>query len=225
MKRISLILFTGIFLGLLSSCNMHNDSCYDNDAWIGFGLVQKDAESVIIKMDDGEVLYPASNSGIWQSLKNNERVLTNFTILGNRKNPEHNEEYYVTINSLRRILFKGILDLTPANEDSIGNDPILVTDRWTKKNMLNFELKYRGGSKIHFINLVKTPGTIVSADEPVILELRHNTNGDTEKLPLSAMVTFDLSSLKIEGKNKTKFKVIAKGFDDKNFEYTSEYSY
>lgn len=225
MKKYALLIYAGLLIGFFSSCDLHNDSCYDDNAWIGFGIVQKDAESVTIQMDDGEVLYPVSYSGIWQSLKQNERVLTNFTIVGNKKNPEHNEEYYVTLNSLRRILFKGILDITPANEDSIGNDPVFVSDRWTKKNLLNFELKYRGGGKTHYINLVKTPGPITNPDEPVVLELRHNTNGDSENLPLSAIVTFDLSSLKIEGKNKTKFKVIAKGFDDKNFEYTSEYNY
>lgn len=216
-----------IALSFLTSCNMDDDGYSLNDAWVGFGLVNKDAasETFTIIMDDGEVLYPVTNSIWWHEAHNNERVLTNFTILGNKQNPEHNEEYYVKINSLRKILYKGILDITPAIEDSIGNDPILVKDKWIKNSMLNFELQYRGGSKIHFINLVKQPGAINSDNEPVVLELRHNTNGDTERIPLSAIVTFDLSALKIPGKTSTQFKVIAKGFDSDDFEYTGEYKY
>jgi hypothetical protein len=38
---------------------------------------------------------------------------------------------------------KGILDITPAIEDSIGNDPIIVRDAWVSKNqLLNIELRY-----------------------------------------------------------------------------------
>lgn len=217
----------GVVFSFLTSCDMHDDGYSLSDAWVGFGLVQKDAgsESVTIAMDDGEILYPASHPMMWNELENNDRVLTNFTILGNRQNANHDEQYYVKINSLRKILYKGILDITPANEDSIGNDPILVKDKWVKKNMLNFELRYRGGSKIHYINLVKQPGVINPDNGPVLLELRHNNKDDAEQIPLSAMVTFDLSSLKVPGKTSTSFKVIAKGFDGDDFEYTGEYKY
>jgi hypothetical protein len=158
-------------------------------------------------------------------VNDNERVLTNFTILGNKANADNKEQYYVKINSLRKILYKGILDITPAIEDSIGNDPVKVKDKWIINNMLNFELQYPGGSKIHYINLVKQPGVLNIDNGPVVLELRHNSNSDPEKYPLSAIVTFDLSSLKIQGKTSTPFKVIAKGFDGDNFEYTGEYKY
>lgn len=89
--------------------------------------------------------------------------------------------------------------------------------------MLNFELRYRGGNKIHFINLVKQPGAITT--EPVVLELRHNNNNDQGNIPMSAVVTFDLSALKIEGKTSTRFKVIAKKLNGDDFEYTGEYKY
>jgi hypothetical protein len=147
----------------------------------------------------------------------------NFTIIGNKENENHDEHYYVKINSFRKILYKGILDITPAIEDSIGNDPIHVKDKWIKNNMLNFELRYRGGSKIHYINLVKQPGAI--ATEPVILELRHNNNDDPEVIPMSAVVTFDMSTLKVQGKTSVSFKVIATDFDGEDFEYSGVYKY
>ena len=227
MKKLLILFMMGSLFSFLSGCDMDDDNCSINNAWVGLGIIHKDAnaESFTIEMDDGEVLFPTSQSGFWHDVANNERVLTNFTILGNKENPDHNEYYYVKINSLRKILFKGILDITPAIEDSIGNDPIQVSDVWIKNNLLNFELKYKGGNNIHYINLVKQPGAITTNDEPVTLELRHNANSDTERIPLSAIVTFNMSSLKIEGKTSTSFKVIAKGFDNDDFEYTGEYKY
>lgn len=228
MKKLVFILLMGFLVSFIPGCTLDDDECYSvNNAWVGFGLIQKDSilDTFIINMDDGEVLYPTNNSLTRHNVNDNERILTNFTILGNKENEEHNEEYYVTINSLRKILYKGILDITPEIEDSIGNDPIQVKDKWIKGDMLNFELKYNGGNTIHFINLVKQPGEITAASEPVVLELRHNNNDDPDQIPLSAIVTFDLSALKIEGKNSTQFKVIATDPDDSEFEYTAEYKY
>ncbi|HZL08862.1 MAG TPA: NigD-like C-terminal domain-containing protein [Prolixibacteraceae bacterium] len=227
MKKLVFILAMGALFSFLPGCDLDDDGYSLNDAWVGFGLVNKatDSETFTILMDDGEVLYPLANSGWSHEVENNERVLTNFTILGNKDNPEHNEEYYVKINSLRKILYKGILDITPEIEDSIGNDPIRVKDKWIKNDMLNFELQYWGGNEIHYINLVKQPGVIDPENGPVVLELRHNTNDDTDRIPLSAIVTFDLSALQVEGKTSTQFKVIAKGFDGNDFEYTGEYKY
>jgi hypothetical protein len=227
MKKLVLFLFTAVLFGSLTSCNMDDDGYSLDNAWVGFGLVhvESNSTSFTILMDDGEVLYPVASGGNWYDLKNNERVLVNFTILGDKNNTNHDEQYYVRINSLRKILYKGIMDIKPSIEDSIGNDPILVRDKWIKNNLLNFELQYRGGNKTHFINLVKQPGEINLANGPVLLELRHNNNNDPERIPLSSVVTFDMSSLKVAGKNSTPFKVVAKGFDGKDFEYSGEYKY
>ena len=215
----------GAMLSFLPGCDLDDDEYSLNDAWVGYGLVQKDADAGLsqIVMDDNEILFPVSTDYWWHQVKDNDRVLVNFSIIGNKNNENHNEHYYVKINSLRKILYKGILEITPEMEDSIGNDPIDVKDKWIKNNMLNFELRYRGGSKIHFINLVKQPGAITT--EPVILELRHNNNDDPDNIPMLAVVTFDLSTLKIEGKTSTQFKVIAKDLDGEDFEYTGEYKY
>ena len=228
MKRLLILFFAAAFLGILSGCDLDDDEGYSLDnAWVGFGLVKKEAaaSTFTIAMDDGEVLYPSGNPEMTADVSNNERVLVNFTILGNKDNPDHDELYYVKINSLRKILYKGIFDITPAKEDSIGNDPIRVTDKWIKNGILNFELQYLGGNKTHFINLVKAPGTVDVTNGPVLLELRHNNNDDSRQIPLSSFVSFDLSALKIAGRTSTPFKITAKGFDGETFEYTGEYKY
>lgn len=226
MKKVLIFFVLGALFSL-TSCELDDDGYSLDNAWIGFGLVEKDATQGIfeLRMDDGEVLFPVASDYSWHELKDNDRVLVNFTILGNKKNENHDEHYYVKINSVRKILYKGIFDITPTKEDSIGNDPIKVKDKWIKGDMLNFELKYYGGNKVHYLNLVKQPGAINLDNGPVLLELRHNNNDDSGAIPLSAIVTFDLSSLKVPGRTSTPFKIVAKGFDNEKFEYTGEYKY
>lgn len=227
MKKIIFLLMLGAMSVFFTGCNMDDHGYSVDNFWVGFGVIQKDtvAQTFQVNLDDGSVLFPATYPDLIDRVKNNDRVLANFTILGEKNNTENQDQYYVRINSLRKILFKSILDITPAIEDSIGNDPIHVEKVWLKKGMLNFELDYRGGNKIHYINLVKQPGAVSNANGPVVLELRHNNNGDTEHFPLSAIVTFKLDSLKIAGQDSTKFKVIAKEFDGPDFEYSGTYKY
>jgi len=225
MKRLVFYLMIGFVFSFLSGCELKEDGYSMNNSWIGFGIIQNDtvSETFTIKLDDGAVLFPVTITEWYKNVKNNQRILVNFTIVGDKQNSEKIEQYYVKINSLRSVLYKGILDIIPAIEDSIGNDPIHVENYWLKNNMLNFELSYKGGNKIHFINLVKQPGAIVA--EPVILELRHNNNDDKEEIPMSAIVTFDLSALKVQGKDSVSFKVKAKDFDGKDFEYSGVFKY
>jgi len=226
MKKLLLFLMIGITMGVVSSCNFldEEDDNSMHDVWVGFGLIQKDstAESFTIVLDDGSVLYP-NNSSYWnEDVHNNQRVFANFSILQERET-ETIKEYDVRINSMRNILYKSILNITPAMEDSIGHDPIHVSDYWKVNNMLNFELQYLGGSEIHYINLVKQANA--AANDTVMLEIRHNNNDDLDKVRMSAVVTFDLSSLKVAGRDSVPFKVVAKDFNNENFEYVGYYKY
>lgn len=227
MKKLIFYLSVGFFISFLTSCHfLEEDDGYSlNDAWIGFGLVDKDSasNSFTIELDNGDVLIPVSLSGWNNQVRDNQRILVNFTILEDKGDSLEVDEYYVKINSLRNILYKGILDITPAIEDSIGNDPIHVKEQWVKDYMLNFELSYQGGSAIHFINLVRQPDA--TATEPVLLELRHNANDDPQMYHMSAVVTFDLSSLQVAGQDSVTYRVVAKDYDGSDYGYTGVYKY
>lgn len=231
MKKLIFYLSVGFLFSFLTSCNFFDDFLDDDDGysmhntWISYGLIQKDtvADSFIIELDNGDILHPEGNSDWYNHVSDNQRVIANYTILGDNVDPVTADEYNVRVNSIRNVLFKSILQMTPAMEDSIGNDPIHVKDQWLKDNMLNFELQYRGGNKIHFINLVRMPDA--TATDPVILELRHNDNNDPEMIRLSAVVTFDLSSLKVEGQDSVSFRVIAKDYNGSDYGYNGVYKY
>lgn len=213
---------------LATSCLKDDDSYSLGKYWVGFGLVDKTGpERFTIHLDNGTVLYPVAGhiQGSWY--ENAGRVLVNFTILSDKKVTDDEKEYYVKINSARKILKKGIIDIYPAIEDSIGNDPIIIRDAWVSKNqLLNFELRYLGNYATHFINLVKQPGEITAGDQPIELELRHNKNGDREDYPFNAYVTFDMSAIQIAGLDSVRFIVRSTNYDgvEKTFEGTYKYN-
>jgi hypothetical protein len=120
---------------------------------------------------------------------------------------------------------KGIMDITPENQDSIGNDPVIVQDCWVTDSLLNFELKYWGRYKIHYINLVKEPGELTAGSQPVELELRHNDNDDVEDFQYNAFVSFSLNELKIAGLDSVQFRVTSTDYDGDLFEYEGVFHY
>lgn len=235
-----------IIFGLLIGLMVVATGCLDeegysvNDMWVGFGMVEQvnsDPLEYKINMDNGDVLVPVASGFAYpwyyagsddhdSRLKTGDRILVNYTILNDEVNDAGEvDRYFVKINSVEKVLLKGILDITEENQDSIGNDPIIVKDVWMTDSLLNFELKYWGRYMVHFINLVKEPGELTADDQPIQLELRHNDNGDVEDIPYAAYVSFNLEALKIEGLNSVQFRVTGKDYEGDLFEYEGEYSY
>lgn len=235
MKKVVFLILAG-FMFVFTGCFNDDDGYSLNDVWVGFGIVE-DSVTYKIVLDDGEVLIPVafggyghfyenSHSGKPKEINKGDRVLVNFTILDDKLNEAGEvEAYYVKVNSVREILMKGILDITAENQDSIGNDPIIVEEYWVTNNLLNMELKYWGQNEVHFINLVKKPGALTAAGQPFELELRHNSNDDTESVPYTALVSFKLDSLQIAGIDSVRFTVKSTDYDGKAHEFNEVYKY
>ncbi|RIH64147.1 hypothetical protein D1164_16460 [Mariniphaga sediminis] len=231
-----------ILLGLM----VFTTSCLDDDGyslgrmWVGFGMVEQvnsDPMEYQINMDNGDKLIPVA-SGYrlpWyyygtndpeSRLKTGDRILINYTILDDDAGDDGQiENYYIKVNSVKKILLKGILDITEENQDSIGNDPVIVKECWMTDSLLNFEIKYWGRYEVHYINLVKEPGELTADDQPIELELRHNDNGDMEDIPYAAYVSFNLEEIQIAGLDSVKFRVTSTDYDDDLFEYEGTYHY
>ena len=219
----NLFVFALIIIGL-SGCLDLDDN--DNEAhWVGFGLVELNEVdgSYIFKLDDGEVLYPVND--ILTDLEDNQRVIVNFVIEEEKLVNDDVEEYYVKVYSIKDVLFKGILDIMPEIEDSIGSDAINVDEVWQTDSMLTFELEYYGAGLTHYINLVKDPGELTSDSQPVQLELRHNDNNDSPLYQMSAYVTFDLAAIQIEGQDSTSYVVTGEEYGGETFTYEGVYFY
>ena len=227
MKRVIFLLLV-IVPFLFTGCLNDDDGYSMGDIWIGFGIVE-DEQSFRIKLDGGEILIPVAFSDYMSSapmLKTGDRVFLNYTVLDEKKNDVDSiEAYYVKINDYEKVLMKGILDITEAIEDSIGNDPIIVLDHWVSNNLLNLKLKYWGEQKKHYINLVKEPGVLTAGDQPFELELRHNDNDDKQSIAFVSFVSFKLDSLKIAGLDSVRFKVSSKNYNNETITFEKVYKY
>ncbi|MCY1720097.1 NigD-like protein [Prolixibacteraceae bacterium Z1-6] len=213
MKKI-VVGIAAVMAFVFTAC-LDDDGYSLGDMWVGFGVLKgEEPGSYLIFMDSKDVLVPtASNQPGWQEeYESGDRVLVNYTILEEDATSSI-PRYYVKVNRIENVLMKGIMDITTENEDSIGNDPIIVQDYWVADSLLSFKLKYWGYDRIHFLNLVKQPGDITEEDQPIQLELRHNANQDAESVPYSAFVSFSLNSLRIEGLDSVRFEFTSTDYD------------
>ncbi|HPE75725.1 MAG TPA: NigD-like C-terminal domain-containing protein [Draconibacterium sp.] len=234
MKKIIFVLLVG-FMFVFSGC-LDDDGYSLGDVWVGFGVIES-TDTYKIVMDDGEILYPVAFGGYvpWNEndysgeshkVEAGDRLMLNFTILDDKLNDAGEiTAYYVKVNSAKKVLTKSVLDLTEANKDSIGNDPVIVQETWIANGLLNFQLKYWGRNQTHFINLVKQPGELTADDQPFQLELRHNNNDDSEDIPYTAFVSFHLDSLKVAGLDSVRYTVTCTDYDGKPFEFNGVYKY
>ena len=237
MKKKVIYLLVGIMF-VLSSCLDENDGYSLSDMWAGFGVLHETTEqSARIIMDNDAVLIPVDSyhNHSWNENRHDDegkpielgdRLFVNYTIIGDDVDTDGNViAYYVRLNSTKKILMKDVIDITPENNDSIGNDPVEIKEVWMTDSLLNFKIRYWGDSEIHFINLVKQPGELNESNLPVLLELRHNARNDSEYIPYAAYVSFKLNELEIPGLDSVQFVVNATDYEGYEFEYEGTYVY
>jgi len=223
-------------IGMLAMISFAVLSCSDddgyslNDYWIGFGILKVESGAYQIYLDDGAVLKPVAwNIPPWEDGEWNDgsRILVNFTILDDESNEAGElERYLVKVNEAKKILMKGILDITEENADSIGNDPIVVQNYWMTDSLISFKLKYWGYYQVHYLNLVQRPNDTTTEDGKIKLELRHNANEDEESIPYTAYVSFSLNQFREEAKDSIVLEISSTDYDGvtHTFEEVFDYS-
>ena len=222
-------IFIAILLIIINACNENATDYYSlADIYISMGLVETtspDGNDFVIYCDNGDTLLPAVNVVNNFETRNDQRVIVNYTVLDEVGNSAH--KYYVRINNLQEVLFKDPIELTDANSDSLGTDPIQIKDIWIAKNMLNIDFRYKGDNKTHFVNLCYKTNQEGMIERPVELEFRHNANNDDELLVLDGIVTFKLDTLLPErtdfGSSIVEFVVKSTNYQDEEQTYTGIY--
>ncbi len=150
----------------------------------------------ILKMDNGDTIIPISVDYIQDGIENGSRVIPVYAIQS-----EEGKVIQGKISKIEKILTKDIIQLTEENEDSIGNDQIMVWEEniWLTENHLNVIFGYFGGGVTHYINLVKPIGTQLDSAGRQILEFRHNANNEYYNYEFRSIVSFDMWSIYQEG--------------------------
>jgi hypothetical protein len=173
------------------------------DYWITTATIEKgDVSPYIIVTDNGTRLFPSATAIPWFETRDQQRVWINYTILGDATGEF---DHYVKVNNLAEILTKGVLQLTPENADSIGNDPVRINNYWFAGDFLTIQFAYGGGETIHYINLVQDVDNPVDEQGRPILLFRHNRNDDPANYELFGTVSINLYDFRVEGQTSVSF--------------------
>lgn len=191
MKKYFLFLLLSVFT--LTSCD---DDGYSLDKfWVSLATVENPNNEpyFFLHLDDGTILWIGATNYLNYRPATGQRVLADYTLLSDR--PEgSNYDHDAKLNDAYNILTKGIVEVTPETQDSIGRDPIVVRDIWVGSDYLNIRFAYRGFNKRHMLNLVSDASKTYD-DGKVHLEFRHNAFEDNTTRTLTGWVSFHLASL------------------------------
>jgi hypothetical protein len=219
-----------IGLGMILISCYDDQNCYrEGDSFVAFGTIEKKGAGTLdyaIHLDEGDIVIPQETSIPSFVIKDNQRVLVNFSPLSDQNLTDTTSTYLSRINALRDILFKDIKKYTQVADDSMGHDPIIIRRLWISKTggILNIDMRYYTQGSVHYINLIDN-GEANGIDKPFVLELRHNARGDRKDYPATGYVSFKLNYLKLPGKNETKFFVRYTDYAGKRIDIPATYKY
>lgn len=191
-KTFFVVLFTIIFF---SACN--DDEGYSLDKfYVEMATVVNPNlnTAFFLQLDDNVLLWTAASNYYNYIPKDGQRIIANYTLLWD-KTETGKYDFDVKLNSAYNVLTKGIFDVTPNTNDSIGNDSIVIDQMWIGSDYLNVEFIYPGYSKVHYINLVNDASKFYN-DGKLHLEFRHNANGDSPIYSKKGIVSFNLKAIK-----------------------------
>ncbi|OIP82264.1 MAG: hypothetical protein AUK44_08075 [Porphyromonadaceae bacterium CG2_30_38_12] len=190
MKRIFL---AAILLPFVWSCS--SNSVIQNTSTVKIATVENPSaqSTFFLNLDDSTRLWVLTNDLKYYRPEDGQRVIAEFDVLST-KAAGSSYQYDVKLNDVYEILTKGIFNVTAATKDSIGNDPIAISNMWVAADYLNVEFIYPGYNKTHYINLVNDTSKVYS-DGKIHLDVRHNANNDYPSVNIRGIVSFNLKTL------------------------------
>lgn len=227
MKRVEVIILMMASVFLMSSCSQSEDYYSLNDVYLSLGMVDTDnalGYDFVLYCDNGDTLLPAVNDVSYFDAYNNQRVLINYTILG-EVDATSTQKLYVRINNMQEVLYKDLIELTSENADSLGHDSVTISNLWIVNDMMNIEFSYLGGIEKHYINLAYTTNANGELEEPVVLQFKHNANKDKANILFNGIVTFKLDRLKFKGQDSVSYIVKSTGLLNGDQSFDGTYTY
>ncbi len=224
MKTNKILMYVSLLILIMSS----SFACSDSD---GYSLgdfrisiatvVPEEGMSYSLILDNGVKLWPAATD-VYYRPNMNQRVFVNYTILSDKM---QGFDHFIKVNDIWDILTKPVIELTEANADSIGNDPVRLNDLWIGNNFLNTDFAFNyNGMRPHAINMVQNKITTEDDAGVLELELKHNSYNSMSNRLFNGFACFDLKPFRVEGKDSIAIKVKVKDWDGEK-EYDLMYKY
>jgi hypothetical protein len=217
MKKYRLIVAAFLIAALVVGCKQEEDITY----YQTLGVLQKTEDSTIVEADNNSRLLVENSSSLPATVKDEDRVFLYFSF--NDGPVPEGIDHLIDIYSIEKVPVKPVFVMTSYDEDSIGNDPLNLSEIWVAKDYMNLNFLFYGGTKTHLINLVRYPELTIS--DTIDLEIRHNDQDDNGSSYLAGFMSFDLTSLQVEGKDSVTLCVKAREYDNRNFEKCYTYKY
>lgn len=220
MKR---VLFFALLLPLFMACKNEDEDF--EQSYIEMGTIENSSQltTFVFNQDDNTRLKITNSDIKYYRPKHGQRVIMEYVVLP-YLGFASSYQYEVKMLDVYEILTKGIFNITNATQDSIGNDALGIRDIWVSNDYLNIDFVYPGYSKMHFISLVKDASKTYT-DGKVHLELRHNANDDYPSVYMNGLVSFNLSTLRVNGSNSVDFVLHTKEFNHEDGERTHNITY
>lgn len=218
------ILFIGIIF-LHIACNPVDEG-YDNyRASLGvYEVTGQTSNDFQIYLDNGIIIVPSKIEGTWGTLSNNDRVLTNYSLISIKEEGEA-PKYNAAIHSINKAWTKNIITLTEENADSLENNEVYLEgkDIWLSKNYLTLDFSYYGYNKAHDFNLVKYANDSVDSEGYLLLEFKHKANSDLMVYEYVATISFNLNGLYKPGMDSVNIKFKAPVYINNSVIWKSTY--
>lgn len=209
MKRLNFLLVAILLtLPMLQSCD--NDDGYSvGDIAMDWATVRvAGGDSYSLTGDTWGSLWPAASAIPGYKPVDGQRVVVYFNPLSDNTG---DYDHYIKVEGVREVLTKQVEELTVENESEFGNDPVVIYkgNMWISGGYLNVIFRQNLPAKEkHRISLIQDTRSLVNGfDDYVHLEYRCNTYGDTTGYWANGAVSFNLNTLKLEGKKGIKVKL------------------
>lgn len=204
-----------------SACGNDESSPHDT-VTIGMATVEKPPQydAPYFVMDNGEKLWVVQTLIPYKDLKAGERVFGNYSLLEPGKDGFN---YYIRLNDYTMVPIQNIIDLTPDNVDSIGNNKVEIKDMWPSPEFFNvrFMLNFPNPQR-PILNLAVNRMIPLVDDGYAHLELRYNSNGSNGRL-VPGLVSFRLGAYAPGNNNLKGLKILVNTATEGEKTYTFSY--
>jgi hypothetical protein len=186
--------FVGVILMLfvLFACDKDEKS-FSTNIWVSLATVKQinNSTPVLLQLDNGLLVWPVNNSNDFNT-SDGQRVLISYNILSD--SAQNNPKREIRLNTISNVQIKQVAALTTANKDSIGNDPLGISNIWIGGGYLNVSFYIYGNKTAHLVSLAYNTTIPPSNDGKVHLELHQNAFGDTSTGLNTGVISFDIKS-------------------------------